>query len=89
MLEMYNLLAIHFKHHPTENHNIHFFLEDNVDTPYDQQPTAYLLYMVNFVVLALLVTGDLPFRLVHKIPDTPQLCALPDRIFDGLGQRQP
>lgn len=44
--------------------------------------------MVDLIVLALLVAGDLPLGLVHQVTDAPQLCALPDRIFHGLGERQ-
>jgi len=47
-----------------------------------------LLYMVDLIVLALLVAGDLPLGLVHQVTDAPQLCALSDRIFHGLCERQ-
>lgn len=47
-----------------------------------------LLYMVDLVVFALLVPSDLPFWLFTQVTNAPDLCALPHRVFHGLGKGQ-
>lgn len=42
--------------------------------------------MVDLIVLALLVAGDFPFRLVTQITDSSDLCALSHRILHRFGQ---
>lgn len=47
-----------------------------------------LLYMVNLVVFALLVAGDLPFWLFTQVTDAADLGALPYCILHRLGKCQ-
>lgn len=47
-----------------------------------------LLNVVDLVVLPLLVTCDLPLRLLHQVAHTADLCALPHGVLHRLGQRQ-
>ena len=50
--------------------------------------SLYLLYMVDLIVFALLVAGDLPFRLFPQITNAPDLRALPHCILYCLGKCQ-
>lgn len=44
--------------------------------------------MVDLIMLALLVTSDLPLGLFTQVADSPDLCALPHRVLHRLGERQ-
>lgn len=44
--------------------------------------------MVDLIMLALLVTSDLPFRLFTQVAYAPDLCALPHSILHRLGECQ-
>lgn len=50
--------------------------------------TLYLLHMVDLIMLALLVAGDLPLRLLPQISNATDLCALPNRVLHRLGKCQ-